>query len=157
MDFQVVNFPTTKFIGISLDFSYSDYRIFELWSTFMPRRNEVENRVGTDFFNVQINPNDFDFAPNTSFQKWAVVPVTNFDFIPEEMKTLEINAGLYAVFNFKGDQNTISAFFESIYKVWLPSSDYTLDNRAQFEILGQKYQRNNPESEEQIYIPIRKK
>jgi AraC family transcriptional regulator len=157
MDFQVLDFPTTKFIGISLAFSYADYRIFELWSTFMPRQNEIEDRVGTDFFNVQINPKNFDFASNSIFQKWAVVPVKNWDKIPDGRKILEIKTGLYAVFNFKGDQNTIRAFFESIYTVWLPNSNYVLDERAQFEILGEKYQRNNPDSEEQIFIPIQKK
>ena len=33
-------FPETKFIGKNLSFTYTDYRAFELWSSFMPRRNE---------------------------------------------------------------------------------------------------------------------
>jgi AraC family transcriptional regulator len=40
---------------------------------------------------------------------------------------------------------------------WLPSSDYVLDNRPHFEILGEKYKINDPESEEKIWIPVRKK
>jgi AraC family transcriptional regulator len=157
MKVQIMEFATSKFVGISMEFSFSDYRIFELWNTFMPRRNEIKNRIGSDFYNVQINPENFDFSPTTNFQKWAVVPVKNWENIPDNMQALEIKNGLYAVFNYNGDQNNIRDFFEKIYKDWLPNSDYELDNRAQFEILGEKYQRNNPESEEQIWIPIRRK
>jgi len=37
----------------------------------------------------------------------------------------------------------------------VPSSDYELDNRPQFEILGQKYKNNDPSSEEEIWIPVK--
>jgi AraC family transcriptional regulator len=106
-------------------------------------------------YNIQVNPEDFDFKPNTPFVKWAAVAVTSFDFIPENMETLEIEEGLYAVFNYKGDQSNVAAFFNSIYTEWLPSSSYQLDSRAQFEILGEKYKNGSPESEEEIWIPIK--
>ena len=73
-------FPETKFIGKNLSFTYTDYRAFELWSSFMPRRNEIRNAIGKDLFNIQINPENFDFNPQTEFVKWAVVPVSDFDF-----------------------------------------------------------------------------
>jgi predicted transcriptional regulator YdeE len=41
-----------------------------------------------------------------------------------------------------------------IYTEWLPASNYELDNRPQFEILGVKYKTNDPNSEEEIWIPI---
>ena len=148
-------FPTTKFIGKNLSFTYADYRAFELWSSFMPRRKEIQNIIGTELYNIQINPDNFDFQPNTPFTKWAAVAVSSFDFIPDEMETLEINEGLYAVFNYKGDQSKAASFFNSIYTEWLPSSEYELDNRPQFEILGEKYKNNDPNSEEEIWIPVK--
>ena len=148
-------FPTTKFIGKNLSFTYADYRAFELWSSFMPRRKEIQNVIGSELYNIQVNPENFDFQPNTPFTKWAAVAVSSFDFIPDEMETLEIQEGLYAVFNYKGDQSNAASFFNSIYTEWLPSSDYELDNRPQFEILGEKYKNNDPNSEEQIWIPVK--
>ena len=148
-------FPTTKFIGKNLSFTYADYRAFELWSSFMPKRKEIQNVIGSELYNIQINPKDFDFQPNTPFVKWAAVEVTSFDFIPDEMKTLEIEEGLYAVFSYKGDQSNVASFFNSIYTEWLPNSGYQLDNRPQFEILGEKYKNDSPESEEEIWIPIK--
>lgn len=155
MNPTIKTFPTTKFIGKNLSFTYADYRAFELWSSFMPRRKEIQNVIGSELYNIQVNPEDFDFKPNTPFVKWAAVAVTSFDFIPENMETLEIEEGLYAVFNYKGDQSNVAAFFNSIYSEWLPSSGYQLDSRPQFEILGEKYKNDSPESEEEIWIPIK--
>ncbi len=155
MNQKIITFPTTKFIGKNLSFTYADYRAFELWSNFMPRRKEIQNVIGSELYNIQINPENFDFQLNTPFTKWAVVAVSSFDFIPNGMETLEIQEGLYAVFNYKGDQTNVAAFFNSIYTEWLPKSDYELSNHPQFEILGEKYKNNDTNSEEEIWIPIK--
>ena len=39
---KINTFPTTKFIGKNLSFTYVNYRAFELWSSFMPRRKEIQ-------------------------------------------------------------------------------------------------------------------
>jgi AraC family transcriptional regulator len=151
----IKTFPNTKLIGKNLTFTYSNYRAFELWSNFMPRRKEILNLINSDLYNIQINPDNFDFNPNTPFVKWAAVAVSNFDFVPDGMQTLEIPEGLYAVFNYKGDQSNAASFFNSIYTKWLPEAGYQLANHPQFEILGEKYKNNDPNSEEEIWIPIK--
>ena len=157
MDVSILFFSNTKLIGKKLTFTYADYRAFELWSNFMPRLKEIKNVVGTDLYNIQINPDNFDFNPNTPFVKWAAIAVSSFDFIPADMEILEISEGLYAVFNYKGNQSNAAAFFNLIYTEWLPKSDFELDNRPHFEILGDKYKNNAPDSEEEIWIPIKRK
>ena len=123
----------------------------------MPRRKEIQNTIGLELYNIQVNPENFDFQPYTPFTKWAAVAVSSFDFIPEGMETVEIQEGLYAVFKYKGDQSGAASFFNSIYTEWLPNSGYELDNRPQFEILGEKYKNNDPNSEEEIWIPVKQK
>lgn len=154
---RIKTFPTTKFIGKNLTFSYANYRAFELWSSFMPRQNEIPNAIGIELYNIQINPENFDFNPHTPFIKWAARPVNSFNSVPDGMETLEISEGLYAVFQYKGNQTGAASFFKQIYSVWLPNSVYVLDNRPQFEVLGEKYKNNNPNSEEEIWIPIKNK
>lgn len=155
MNPKIQTFPRTKFIGQNLSFTYNDYRAFELWSRFMPHRNEIKNTIGTELFNIQINPENFDFNPNTPFVKWAARAVSTFENVPNDMEVLEIPEGLYAVFHYQGDQNNAASFFNQIYTVWLPNSGYELDSRPQFEILGEKYKNNDPSSEEEIWIPIK--
>ena len=152
---EIKTFPNTKLIGKSLSFTYANYRAFELWSSFMPRRKEIQNAVGNELYNIQINPIGFSFSPDKPFVKWAAVAVENFNFIPEGLEPIEIPKGLYAVFNYKGDQSNAAAFFNAIYTEWLPNSGCILDDRPQFEILGEKYKKGNPNSEEEIWIPIK--
>jgi AraC family transcriptional regulator len=146
-----------KLIGKKLKMSFANNRTPELWRSFMPRRKEIKNAVGTDLFNVQnygnINPFE-DFDPKAIFERWATVEVTDFDNIPDGMEAFTLKGGLYAVFDYKGDSPEI---FQYIFKNWLPNSGYELAQRPHFEILGEKYKNNDPDSEEQIWIPIQKK
>jgi len=72
------------------------------------------------------------------------------------METFVLPGGLYAVFDYKG-LSTDNSIFQYIFENWLPNSDYILDNRAHFEVLGDKYKNNDPTSEEEIWIPIKAK
>jgi AraC family transcriptional regulator len=72
------------------------------------------------------------------------------------METIILQRGLYAVFDYKG-LNTDNSIFQYILGTWLPTSDYELDNRPHFEVLGDKYKNNDPTSEEEIWIPIKTK
>ena len=56
MNPTIKTFKTTKFIGKNLSFTYTDYRAFELWSSFMPRRREIQDAIGSELYNIQINP-----------------------------------------------------------------------------------------------------
>ncbi|MFN7099698.1 MAG: GyrI-like domain-containing protein [Flavobacterium sp.] len=148
--------PEKKCIGMRQNMSFADYKAHEVWQRFMPRRNEIENRLGQHFLSVQVTDANFwsNFKPNTSFQKWAVVEVTDYSSLAVGMETITIPSSLYAMFIYKGDGTDAPAFFESIFTEWLPNSDYQLAHRPHFELLGDKYQRGNPDSEEEVYIPI---
>jgi AraC family transcriptional regulator len=64
--------------------------------------------------------------------------------------------GLYAIFDYKG-LSSDPTIFQYIFQTWLPRADYQLDFRPHLEVLGEKYQNNDPTSEEEIWIPIRPK
>jgi AraC family transcriptional regulator len=68
-----------------------------------------------------------------------------------------LNEGLYAVFLYKGAASAAAPFYQYIFQTWFPNSEYLLDNRPHFEILGEKYKNNDPASEEEIWIPIKPK
>ena len=70
------------------------------------------------------------------------------------METFDLPGGLYAVFDYKG-LSTDTAIFNYIFNSWLPASRFHLDDRPHFEILGDKYKNGLPDSEEEIWIPIR--
>ena len=147
-----------KLIGNRLTMSLADNQTFKLWQSFMPRRKEITNNLTTELFSMQVYPQSFDFSfsnHKAEFEKWAAMEVAEFENVPTEMETYTLTGGLYAVFDYKG-LSTDTKIFEYIFGTWLPNSEnYILDVRPHFEILGDKYKNNDPNSEEEIWIPIR--
>lgn len=97
-----------------------------------------------------------NFSPDTVFEKWAATEVTEFTDIPEGMKSYTLKGGLYAVFIHKGTPGAFLKTFRFIFGYWIPQSGYEVDNREHFELLGEKYKNNDPDSEEEVWVPIRK-
>ena len=147
-----------KLVGQRLTMSLADNKTAELWKRFMPRRNEITGNLTNDLISMQVyKPTHFaNFKPTNIFEKWATVEVANFENVPTDMETFELTGGLYAAFNYKGSSND-PGIFQYIFGTWLPNSNYTLDDRPHFEILGEKYKNNDPVSEEEIWIPIKPK
>lgn len=147
-----------KMIGKRMKMSLTNNKTGELWRSFMPRRKEIQNNIGTDFYSLQVfDPSYFDnFNPNTEFEKWALIEVSDFDTVPNDMEIFLLESGLYAVFSYKGS-SADNSIFQYIFTTWIPNSIYSLDNRPHFEVLGEKYKNNDPSSEEEIWIPIKLK
>jgi AraC family transcriptional regulator len=150
--------PEKKLIGKKIKMSYANNLTHQLWSSFIPRRKEIKN-VDSNLFSLQIyHPNFFKkFDPAAEFEKWALVEVDDFTMIPEGMEAFTLKGGLYVVFDYKGDRKTADETFQYIFSQWLPHSGFELDDRPHFEILGEKYKRDSPDSEEEIWIPVKKK
>lgn len=148
-----------KLIGKRMIMSLSDNKTGELWRNFMPMRKEIKNNIGTELYSLQVYDDLYfrNFNPNTEFEKWAVIEVTDFNAVPHEMETITLSGGLYAVFLHKGAASAGRETFQYIFGTWLPNSDYSLDNRPHFELLGEKYKNEDPNSEEEIWIPIKPK
>jgi AraC family transcriptional regulator len=146
-----------KLVGMRLKMSFADYRITTLWKSFMPRIQEIPNRISNDLISMVIYSSSHfsDFKPANEFERWASVEVSGFNKVPDEMETFVLPAGCYAVFDYKGS-NT-GTIFQYILGTWLPGSAYDLDNRPHFEVLGEKYKNNDPASEEEIWIPVKLK
>lgn len=150
----------TLLIGKKLMMSFTDNRTGELWRSFSPRREEIKNPVSSDLYSVERYPNTGffeEFDPTKVFEKWAAIAVNDFDLVPDDMETLTIPAGTYAVFSYKGKPSEAQETFQYIYGNWLPLSEYAMDDRPYFALMGEKYKGEDPESEEEFWIPIRKK
>ena len=158
MNPRIEIFPAKKLIGKRMTMTLANNKTGELWRSFMPRRKEIQNTIGSDLYSMQIySPLYFtDFNPTTEFEKWAAIEVTDFDTVPDDMEKHIVASGLYAVFVHKGSSSDTSTF-EHIFTTWLPNSQYILDYRPHFEILGDKYKNDDPTSEEEIWIPIKPK
>lgn len=160
MEPNIKTLTEKKLIGIHVNTTFADDKTSELWKTFMPRRNEIQHNVTSDLISLQVYGPYFSFTqfnPNESFEKWALREVSDFSSVPDDMETFLLPGGLYAVFMHKGSAAEAEKTFGYIFGKWLPQSVYTLDDRPHFEVLGPKYKNNDPNSEEEVWIPIRLK
>ncbi|MGS2741724.1 GyrI-like domain-containing protein [Sinomicrobium sp. M5D2P17] len=155
---KIIQLKETKLIGKKVKMSFTENKTGELWRDFMPKRREIKNNVGTGLYSVEVysDASFFEkFDPDNFFKKWAAVEVSDHLIVPKEMEKLIIPDGLYAVFPFKGKGSESSDVYKYIYGTWIPDSRYILDNRPHFALMGAKYKTEHPDSEEELWIPVK--
>ncbi len=156
MQSRIEDLPEKKLIGKRVKMSFAENRTADLWRGFMPRRKEIKN-LDNDLYSVEIYPENFfeKFDPQRKFDKWAAVEANDFLEIPDPMEPLIIPPGKYAVFIHQGAVSDGEKTYRYIFSVWLPKSGYELDNRPHFALMGEKYKNDSPDSEEEIWIPVK--
>ena len=160
MKSRIETLPEKLLVGKSIRMSLVNNRTSDLWKDFMTDKSNIENKVGTDLYSIQVYDNLMyfeKFNPKIEFTKWAATEVKNHKNIPYGFSEFIIKPGLYAVFLHKGLPSAFPQTMQFIFGEWLPNSNYVLDDRPHFELLGAKYSNNDPSSEEEVWIPIRKK
>lgn len=153
---RIVNLQPKYLVGHKISMSLADNKTIQLWSQFGPQIKTVTNRVNEDKISMQVYDSDYyrDFSPTREFEKWALVEVQDFESIPAGLQSYKLKGGLYAVFDYQGSSSDI-AIYQWIFSSWIPNSIYMVDDRPHFEVLGKNYKNNDPNSEEEIWIPIK--
>ncbi len=157
MKYRIEILPEKKLIGMNVKMSLAANKTFLLWNSFMKRKIEIENTVGSDMYSMQVYDKGYyeNFNPANEFVKWAGVAVSGFENIPYGMESYVLKGGKYVVFDYKGNPKNGGEAFKYIFQEWLPASEYILDDREHFEVLGEKYNNDSEESEEEIWVPIK--
>jgi AraC family transcriptional regulator len=132
---------------------------FTFWQSFMLNKKKIKNATNLNIFSVEIYPAGYfeNFISTNPFEKWAAVEVEEVDVKQAEFEVLNIPEGLYAVFVYKGKSSAAFSAFKYIFETYLPQSNYILDNRPHFEVMGEAYRHNDENSEEEIFVPIKMK
>jgi AraC family transcriptional regulator len=157
---RIENLAEKRLIGKRIRTTLSDDNTFELWHSFMPERKLILNRISADLFSIQVYDKSLvfkNFNQETEFEKWAAMEVADFDAVPDGMEPFTLAKGQYAVFIHKGGPDTFPGTLNFIFGNWLPGSDWVLDHRPHFEILGEQFKLDDPDSEEEVWIPVKPK
>jgi AraC family transcriptional regulator len=157
MEARIETLREKKMLGQRIRLSLVNNRTFELWHGFIPRRKEIKNAIRPDLYSIDIYGQQFfiKFDPACEFEKWAAVEVPDFSTIPGGLETFTLPGGLYAVFKYKGPGSAASRFIQQILTERLPKSEFRLDGRPHLALMGTKYLNEDPNSEEEIWIPIK--
>lgn len=160
MDPRIEISEEKMFSGKKLVMTFDNNRTSELWKGFMPSARQLSDiRLGKEYYSIEVFPVNYfkDFKPENKFEKWATVQIREGSEIPKGMDTLTSPKGMYAVFVHHGPASKGPETYNYIFREWLPNSGYEIDDRPHFAIMDDKYKHNEPDSEEEIWIPIVKK
>lgn len=152
---KILTVTEKHLLGLHTELTMNNNLTIELWQKFMPRKKEILQLVSDSIFPAQVYPSDYfdSMQPNKPFTMWATVEINPDTLcIPEGMEILIIPEGLYACFTLVGMD--IQALMRYIFIEWLPISGYKVANRPHFAIMDKRYKHNQPDSQEDIYIPI---
>ncbi len=142
-------------IGQQMSMSLSQNRTGGLFRAFMPRRTEITQTKDLLVYDLRIYPPGYfqSFSPSAEFVKWALVEVEPGTAVPAGMELFQLEGGRYAVFTPNTGAND-PEIFQYIFAEWLPNADFQLDDRPHFERLDPKGKKNNPDAEQEVWIPI---
>ena len=153
LPYRIAIIEPKKLIGFSITTSFRDDKTQIVWRKFMMRRNEIVNQTSNQLFSLQIYPENF--TANQTFRKYALAEVSDFNNIPNDFETFELESGKYLVFNYQGKAEHAPEIFRYIFQNVIPENQFEVDNRPHFEIFGEDYNPNDDSAEEEIWIPIR--
>jgi AraC family transcriptional regulator len=155
---RVEHLPEKLVVGMHRRMSIVINETHLLWQAFMPRKKEIINGKNQFLFSLEVYDDlsfFYQFDPKNAFEKWAAVEVENLDVVPPQMEKLLIPEGLYAIFVFKGLTSDAYAFYNQIFTEWLPASRFELELRPHYSLMSEKYKKEDPNSEEEIFVPIK--
>ena len=94
------------------------------------------------------------------FYYMAAAEVCDVNNIPDGFSARQIPASTYAVFTVNGNNsnNEIGRAFRYIYDVWLPNSEYCINDEitADFEFYDERWDCMDGNSQVDLYIPIKR-
>lgn len=159
---RITELEDVQLTGMDADLKMGDPQgIPKLWARFMPHYKSIPNLKNEELYAVQVYRPDFDFSKpdmNNTFRVLAAAPVKHAGPVPEGMLSMNLPGGTYAEFVHKGKASDFNKTAYEIYMQWLPASEYEIDDRPHFQVMGDAYLGpDNPDSEEKVYIPIRPK
>jgi len=129
----------------------TNFSIPKLWSRFIPRAQEIKSRAAAASLGLCISEG-FD---DCKFAYLACVEVSNADSIPEGMVARSVPASKYLVFTHKGSVDELGKTYDFIYGTYIPNSTYEIASMVDFELYDERFNPNSPDSELDIYIPIK--
>lgn len=143
-----------KFISVLSPEKNNIVVIPKLWQSFMPRKNEIKNRISEANLGLcfEVPADQKEHVAECMYI--AGTEVSDFTEIPAGMQSYTIPAGEYAIFTHVGPLNTFEMTMNFIYGSWLPKSGRKLRSAPDFELYDHRFKLDAADSEIDVYIPI---
>lgn len=124
-------------------------RVPEVWERFGPYMGSVPTETGWYAYGVCTESND------GTFSYIAGVEVERVDELPDEMASVLVPAGRYAVFVHRGNVSSIHETFDAIHNSWQPNTSHEVLGTPFFERYGEEFDPLTGLGGVEIWIPIK--
>lgn len=147
--------------GIRGNTTLNQNTIPRIWEKFWKIRPSIPNtfRQSRAFGICEacgMNETVYTMNGDVSFTEVAGTEVSGFNNMPDGVITKTLRAGRYAVFTHTGSLKNLMKTFDYIWGTWLTGTKEQLDDREDFELYDERFLGyDNPESQMDIYIPIK--
>lgn len=156
MEPRIVQLEPITLVGLPYYGDSADNKFAQVWERFMPHEKDILHRIKPGVgYGVEIYGPEFDQQ-----RQWTYLPsvqVSQVESIPLVLFPKTLPAATYAVFTAKGGIPKLGETFQYAYMTWLPTSQYQVAYPFDFEYYDERFKDNDPDSEVDIYIPIKPK
>ena len=150
MEPRIVERAAFTVVGMMVRGKAGSDEIPRMWEALNPRVHEIQDRVGEEVAygisaNMDEQSGEFDYIGGFEVGRGGE--------IPEGMVRFEVPGGTYAIF--RTTLPRLGETFLYAYRTWVPQSGHELTGGPDFELYDEKFDPQDPESEFDVYIPIR--
>ncbi len=121
-----------------------------LWSAFVPRLGEIENRIPGVCYGVVRQ----ERAEDERLEYHAAIAVTEVAALPEGMALIEIPAAKYARFEHRGPARKLDHTVNYAYATWLSQSKHRHSYGPDLEFYGERWHAASSDSVMHYAMPI---
>jgi AraC family transcriptional regulator len=155
MEVKIVEKEAMKIVGMKTRTTIKNNTIPQLWDKF--------NKVSCSIPNVKVNKvalgicppvETKDFNEEKPFDYITGLIVENFENVPKDMITYEIPAQKYAVITHRGALDKLQETYNYLF-TWSKESGHEFNGGAEFELYDERFMFGSPESEMDIYRPVK--
>jgi len=133
--------------------------IGESWFELKSNMDAIKRKNEHTMYGVEDYSEEFSSEP-LAFYYMAGVEVDKDEILPEGMYRKVVPKAKYAVFTVNGNNSNgeIGKAFQYIYFVWLPNSEYCIDENAlfDFEYYDERWDCQFGAAQMDIYVPVRR-
>lgn len=157
---SIIEIPEIKVMGLRKETELKPESIKELWEEFSmvlnqyPELSSHQRKIGV----YEPYQEDIHFLANEDMKCYEVIgiEVHSFQDVVAPFVQKVIQGGKYAVFTHHGSLETLNQTIDYIWGTWLLTTKEEIDTRETFELQDERFLGyHHPESEMDIYIPIR--
>ncbi len=151
---DIIELEARRLCGMAKTFNAKNRHLIpELWSDFTDQLSSMPGVTGNATYGACIDMVE-GTGPNSGFVYMAAIEVDTKDAPPEGMVAVDVPAGRYARFSFKGPIKNFPQWIDVVWREYFPASGLKHRDAPDFERYDDRWDPESGNGVVEYYIPI---